>query len=204
MCRPSRGPWRRCNLFAWLIARIGSQGWNCEDIFDDDRAGENAGDSGTEKRDDGEHSAFQCVAKNDGAGHKAFGIGGADVILVENVEHAGADEAGDFSSERRAETERGEDELHRCAPAGSREYRPDEHEQNDQQTGDDEIRDCDANGGEGHEGEIEQAAAADRGDDAGGEPEREGEGKSEDAERGRDRETGGDDFVDAENRPYRN
>ena len=81
-------------------------------------------------------------------------------------------------------------------PAGK--YWPDENEQDDHQSGHDEIRHGNADGGERHQRKIEPAAAADRGNNSGGESQAQGKRQRQNSQRGRNRQAGGNHIVHAE------
>src|SRR5262249_3444977 len=87
-----------------------------EDEFDDDDPSEHEGELQTEDGDGRDHRVFQGVEGNDATLVDAFGAGGADVVLVEDLQHRGAEEAGEDGGVDDADGEGGQDQVQEPLP----------------------------------------------------------------------------------------
>src|SRR5262249_2406488 len=82
-----------------------------EDVLDDDDTTEHEGELQPEDGDGRDHRVFEGVDRHDAALVDAFGAGGADVVLVEDLQHRGAEESGEDGGVDDADGEGGQDEM---------------------------------------------------------------------------------------------
>ena len=148
-----------------------------ENCFDDERAGEDAGDGGAEEGDDREESAAQGMAGDDAEFGGAFGAGGADEVLVEHFEQAATCEAGDGRGVSDAEHEGGEHAIGGAIPTGGVEPAQVNRQCEDEERADDEGGNRDANHAEGGGDVVDPRVAADGGEGAEADAEDEGDGE---------------------------
>ena len=108
---------------------------------------------------------------------------------MQHIEHASAHEPCNFRRVGGTQAKRRKGHLLQRSPAAGGENRPDEHEQNDEQPGDDEIRHRNADRGDRHQRKIEHSAAPHGGNHTGGESQRQREAQSHYAECRRNRQS---------------
>src|SRR5664279_679099 len=100
------------------VDELAAEAGDLENGLDDKRAGEDARDRRAEKGHDGQQAAAEGVVENDADLGGAFGAGGADIILVEHLEHAAAGEAGNVGGIDAAKGQAGQHAVDGRVPAG--------------------------------------------------------------------------------------
>ena len=79
---------------------------------------EEPADLETDGRDHRQHGIAQHVPTADDPGGEALGLGGADVVLVEHVEHRGPGDPEDHREGDRGQGDRRQDQVLECVPRG--------------------------------------------------------------------------------------
>ena len=152
---------------------------------------------GSEVGDDGQDGDAEGVFVDDGAVGEAFGAGGADKILVEDFEQAGAHEAGDDGGKGDCQGDGGQDELGGRAPAADGQPLEPEAEDENEDGAYDKHRDGQPEQGGGHGEAVGRGVTAHGGEGAEPDAAGGGEKEGESAEREGDGQGLGEDFVDA-------
>ncbi len=166
---------------------------NC---LDDEAAGDDAGEGGAEVGDDGQQAAAQGVAEDYARFAGALGPGGADVVLVEHLEHAAAGEARDVGGVNETEGKRGQDAVLGEIPAGGVHPAQLQGEEEDEERAHDKGGHADADHGEGGGGVVDAGVFLHRGDDAEGNADGEGDEDGPEAEFEGGGKFVGEDLVD--------
>lgn len=153
-----------------------------EDRFDDEGAGDDAGEGRAEKGHGGSEGGSQGVLGDDGEGFDSLGSGGADVVLREDIEHAAASESSEVGRDSEAEGDGGEDDVAGASPAGDIERRSLGREADLEDGTENEGDDADSSHRDNHRDVVDGAIMIERGDNAQGDAEAHAEDEGEEAE----------------------
>ena len=85
-------------VIADCVDQVGADAVNDEHLLGDNGAAQQAAEAGAELGNQGDQGVAQGVSHNNGGALQPLGLGGADVVRLEDIQHGGAaqaDEAGD-------------------------------------------------------------------------------------------------------------